>query len=103
MATNLSNLPHFESSLMAGIVNVHVNSLAERAHSARLVGSTAQWTPEIRIADKAQYFGMHVTVDDLVFRGGSHFDSWVMVWVSFFECSFEVCASPRGVMAGCTG
>ena len=71
VASNVKNLPHFESSLMAGIVNVHVNSLAERAHSARLVGSTAQWTPDICIADKAQYYGMHVTVDDLVFRGGS--------------------------------
>ena len=63
---------NYESSVLAGVLNVHQNSLSEEgASTVSLVGATARipGAPSIVIADKARYHGEAFAAGDFALRG----------------------------------
>ena len=72
VAEHCKNIVAYEKSVMSGITNVHLNSLAHRGVSTvAMLGATTcmPGAPDIRVAQKSQCFGDHFNVGDFVFRG----------------------------------
>ena len=74
IAEHCQNIPFYDESVMAGVTNTHMNSIAECGVSTvAMVGPVAEMpgAPGICIGDKCRYFGEHFSVGDFVCRGAS--------------------------------
>ena len=75
IATHCKNIGQYEGALMGGIVNTHLAGMAEGkqwSSNCHLLPPVAAmpWSPNILVADKAEYFGYHFKIGNFVWRGG---------------------------------
>ena len=74
IAEHCQNILFYDESVMRGVTNAHMNSIAECGVSTvAMVGPVAEMpgAPGICIGDQCRYFGEHFSVGDFVCRGAS--------------------------------
>jgi hypothetical protein len=87
VASNVHNTSTFEKSVLSGVVNNHTRSAAEDTCVNGLRGRQAVWE-STTVADKLEFCGMNLAIDDVVFR--NNFGGIIAACVRHYDAFYVV-------------